>query len=85
MPCKRSFLSVTTMIRIYVGLRNEGTSVWRPVDAVPISENVFEIASGSVPEDEEWEFAPGATVRCERRKLSDGPALVAVELVRPAI
>lgn len=73
------------MIRIYVGLANEGTSVWRPVEAVPISDNVFKIAAGSVPEGEQWEFAPGATVRCERRQLSDGPALVAVELVRAAI
>jgi hypothetical protein len=73
------------MIKIYVALANEGTSVWRPVEAVPISENVFKIASGSMPENEEWEFAPGATVRCERRQLSDGPALVAIELVRSAI
>ena len=74
-----------TMTTIHVALVNEGTAVWRPVEAVPVSENVFRIASTKVADDEEWEFAPGATVRCERRDLSGGPAIVAVELVRAAI
>ena len=73
------------MTTIYVALANEGISVWKPVEAVPITENVFRIAPSSVPDGEEWEFAPGTTVRCERRDLSGGPALVAVELLRIAI
>jgi hypothetical protein len=73
------------MTTIYVALINEATSVWRPVEAVPITENVFRIAPGSVPDGEEWEFAPGTTVRCESRDLSGGPSLVAVEHLRPAI
>jgi hypothetical protein len=75
----------TSITTIYVALANEGTSVWRPVQAVPIGDNVFRIAPTEVPDGEEWEFAPGSIVRCERRSLSSGPALVAIELVRSAI
>jgi len=52
---------------IYVRLLGEGTDVWRPVEAVAISPDVFEIAAdAAVPSDERWEFGPGARVRCNR-------------------
>jgi hypothetical protein len=69
---------INAMPTIYVSLRGEGVDVWRPVDATPEGNSIFRIAGGASPSDEEWEFAPGARVRCEVRVLSDGPALVAV-------
>lgn len=36
------------------------------------------------PEDEEWQFQIGDVVRCERRLLSGGECLVAVELLAPS-
>jgi hypothetical protein len=33
----------------------------------------------SMPEGETWEYGPGQIVRCEKKKLSTGKALVAVE------
>ncbi len=73
------------MTEIYVALLDEGTDVWRPVQATELTNGVFRIAPTKPPNDEVWEFEPGATVRCERRHLSGGSALVAIELVPPAI
>jgi hypothetical protein len=69
---------------IYVALLGEGTEVWRPVNAALRAGGLFEIISrNDDPEDELWQFPPGSLVRCERRQLSEGPRLVAVELLRP--
>lgn len=51
---------------IYVPLLNEGTDVWRPVEATRLAEDLYLIL-GVVPEDETWAFPPGSTVRCEVR------------------
>ena len=65
---------------IYISLLNEGTDVWRPVDAEMISEMVFKIPiTTTVPDDEEWMFKPGDTVKCQMRKLSGGSRLIAIE------
>ena len=32
-----------------------------------------------VPEGEAWEFQPGQIVRCQKKNLSSGKALVAIE------
>jgi hypothetical protein len=74
-----------SMTEIYVALLDEGTSVWRPVKAIALPGDLYKIGPAKPPGDEVWEFGPGATVRCERRDLSEGPALVAIELVSPAI
>ncbi len=55
---------------IYVALLNEGTSCWRPVRAEVLDGGLYRIL-GSVPEEESWEFEPGATVRC-REKIFNG-------------
>ena len=75
------------MTEIYVALLDEGTAVWRPVPAIDLGNNVFRLSPKSPPsDDEQWEFTPGETVRCERRALSGGvPVLVAVERVVAAI
>jgi len=71
------------MTEIYVAMLDEGTSVWRPVAAIDLGKNVFQLAPKFPPsDDEEWEFAPGEKVRCERRAVSGGPpVLVAIERV----
>ncbi len=65
-------------IRIFIPLEDEGTDVWRPVDAFRIEGDTYRIAVVSVPDDEEWSFRPGDVVRVEQRMLSGGPSLVAV-------
>jgi hypothetical protein len=66
-------------IKVYVYLQNEGTDAWRPVDAVEEGDSIFRITSA--PEgDEAWQFPSGSRVVCEEKKLSGGPALVAVRL-----
>ena len=66
---------------IYIYLKNEGTDVWRPVEAESVSGDVYRIVSiNADPEDEHWEFGTGELVRCESRVFSGGKTgLVAVE------
>ena len=59
------------MAIIYMPLLNEGTDVWRPVEATQLSGDLYRV-DGSVPEDEEWAFPPGAIVRCERTTIKEG-------------
>ena len=70
-------------ITVYVALLNEGTDVWRPVDAKHIEGDVYRIAEiNSVPSDENWQFSPGDLVRCRERTFGDsGNQLVAEELI----
>lgn len=67
------------MATVYVALRDEGVDVWRPVDAEQLTESIYRLADEPPVKGEVWQFAPGSTVRCELRELSDGLALVAVE------
>jgi hypothetical protein len=69
---------------VFVPLKNEGTTVWRPANASACGVNVYRLEDTSV-EGEEWQFPPGALVRCESRSFSDGTAgLVAVALAEPS-
>jgi hypothetical protein len=63
---------------VQVSFLDEGTAVWRPVVARLVKPGWFQLL-GPVPYSERWEFPPGAVVRCERRALSGGVVLVAVE------
>ncbi|MBA4147934.1 MAG: hypothetical protein H0X66_07435 [Verrucomicrobia bacterium] len=56
---------------IYIELVDEGTQVWRPVEAEQVREGVFRII-GRQPEDEHWQFASGSFVRCRERTFSGG-------------
>ena len=72
--------------KIYMPLLDEGTPVWRPVMAERLDRERFIIISNDIdPEDEEWQFSTGDTVRCEMKELMDGEtkiiALVAVEKI----
>jgi hypothetical protein len=67
---------------IYVYLLNEGTDVWRPIDAVPMADGLYRIPQNiKISEDEDWQFVPGTTVRCSLRRLSGGDRLIAVEVI----
>ena len=68
------------MATIYLALKDEGVDVWRPVEATDQGGGIYRISDAPIPDREMWEFAPGSPVRCERRQLSDGPAVVAVAL-----
>ena len=73
-----------SLATIYVALLNEGTDVWRPVQALRRANGVFEIVSrNDDPESEYWQFSPGSLVRCIERDLAHGPSLVAVEMIAP--
>lgn len=68
---------------IYVALLNERTDVWRPVSADRLNDGAFRVL-GPIPDDEEWEFPPGAVVTCERHTFRDGSqkmVAVAVALI----
>ena len=66
--------------RIFVKLLAEGTTCWKPINANPIGDGVFEVL-GIVPAGEAWEFAPGAHVRCKPIRFADGSTgLVATQL-----
>lgn len=77
---------MTALSTIYVALLDEGTSVWRPVEAQLLGENIYRIVSENAdPDDEHWEFSTGSLVRCEVRRLSGGEAIVAVEISQKAV
>jgi len=42
-------------------LLNEGTDVWRPVEAEALGNGLYRV-TGQAPDDEEWAFPSGATV-----------------------
>jgi hypothetical protein len=46
---------------ILMPLLNEGTPVWRPVEADALGDGCYRI-TGQAPDDEEWAFPRGALV-----------------------
>jgi hypothetical protein len=67
-------------VTVYVKLLEEGTDVWRPVEAQHLHDHCF-LLLGKPEDDEMWEFSSGSTVICEHRELSGGICEVAVRLV----
>jgi hypothetical protein len=55
---------------IYVTLLDEGTNVWRPVEAVCLGGGLYRIVS-TPPRDEHWQFTTGQAVQREPRRFSD--------------
>lgn len=70
----------TMTATVYVKLLDEGTDVWRPVVAEKVAEGLFRLVGKRDDSDEVWEFDTGSIVRVERRTLSSGSEIVAVEL-----
>src|SRR5438552_6999989 len=56
---------------IYMPLIGEGIECWRPVRAVPVSADIFEVAN-KLSENESWAFAPFFRVRCRNKVFADG-------------
>jgi hypothetical protein len=69
--------AVTT---IYIELLEEGTQVWRPVQAALEYGYVYRLPQTLAQEmtGEVWAFPPGSLVHCEMRDFDDGPGLVAM-------
>jgi hypothetical protein len=70
---------------IYIAVLDEGVDVWRPVPARKIDDSTYTILRPADydPEDERWEFPPGSTVVCQRKRTAQGNILAAVELKQP--
>ena len=70
-------------VEIYVPLLDEGTEVWRPVEAIKIGEGIYRIVSDNQkPDDELWKYVTGDIVRCIRQMLSSGfESIVAIEKI----
>jgi hypothetical protein len=66
---------------IFILLLNEGLEVWRPVKAVEIEKDVYQIISKSETTDDEiLAFNYQDLVKCRQKKFSDGiQGLVAYE------
>jgi len=59
--------------QIYVALLDEGTEVWRPVEAVHVRDDIYRIIGLNLnPEDERWQFSSGDVVRCRSHTFGDG-------------
>ncbi len=63
---------------IYVTLVGEGLNVLRAVRAEHLGRDFYKIAE-EMPEGETWQWGPGQVVRCKKRALSSGKAMVAFE------
>ncbi len=57
---------------ILVSLLDEGTAVWRPVDAEHLRDDIYRIVGSPADETEKWQFAPGSVVRCREHTFSAG-------------
>lgn len=68
--------SSTDLATVFVRLLDEGTDVWRPVQARRLGDTTYQIADDPVPDHEAWSFQPGDIVVVEQRP--DGQSLVAV-------
>jgi hypothetical protein len=70
---------------IYVKLLDEGTIAYRPVAAIEVESDIFEITGFDIytPEDEVLEFSTGARVLVEEKNLSGENVLVAITDMGP--
>lgn len=72
---------------VYVQLMGEGTTVFRPTTAETLGRWVARLLPtvDYNPDDEDWEFKPGAVVRVREHVFADGECgLLAVSLARLA-
>jgi hypothetical protein len=61
-----------------VTLVGEGLNVLRAVGAEHLGRDFYKIIE-PMPDGEVWQFAPGQVVRCKKKNLSSGKAMVAIE------
>ncbi|MBO4773612.1 MAG: hypothetical protein J5516_02380 [Bacteroidales bacterium] len=67
---------------IYVQLLDEGTRVYRPVPAIKIRDDIYELKGAEIYDttDETWEFVPGSHVMVKEEHLGEKNVLVAHKL-----
>ncbi|MCP5468593.1 MAG: hypothetical protein H7A32_04925 [Deltaproteobacteria bacterium] len=65
---------------IYIKLLEEGTNVYRPVPAIEVKKNIYQVKGEEIydPEDEVWEFKPSTHVIVEEQELEGELVPVAV-------
>jgi hypothetical protein len=63
---------------IYINLVGEGLNVLRAVRAENLGRDYYRIVE-EMPEGETWQYGPNQVVRCKKRNLSSGKAMVAFE------
>lgn len=70
---------------IYIQLLEEGTKVYRPVPAIEIENNIYEVQGFEIydPEDEVWEFLPGTCVLVKEQILDGNNVLIAIKKQNP--
>jgi hypothetical protein len=56
---------------IYMPLVGEGTNGWRPVRAVQVAPDLFEVLD-HIPDGESWAFAPRSRLRCREHVFNSG-------------
>lgn len=80
-PWESGYFETVEEVEICVFLDDEGTDCWRPVMALPIENDLYQITSiNDNPEDEKWQYSRGDIVRCANKVLSDNTNhLVAIE------
>ncbi len=65
---------------VYIRLLNEGVLVYRPVPAMRVTSDVYVVGGADIydPEDETWEFPPGAHVVVQKRAIESGGEAVLI-------
>jgi len=63
--------SSTDAAIVYVRLLDEGTDVWRPVEAQRVGSTTYRLSDTPAPEDEVWSFQPGDIVVVELQDAAD--------------
>ena len=71
----------TSTSPIYIHLLDEGTTVVRPTQGVPLGSGVYRVlpTADYDPDDEHWQFPPGSIVRCVMERREGEDVLVAHE------
>lgn len=66
-------------VTLYVFLLDEDVDVWRPVKAVRLHDNVYQITEQLYDREiEKWEFGPGEQVVAEPRVFEGRTVLTAI-------
>lgn len=66
---------------VFVKLLGEDVDVWRPVAAVHIANDTYELVDQPYDrETETWQFEPGELIVCKPIEVSEGLILAAIRL-----
>lgn len=63
--------SSTDAAIVYVRLLDEGTDVWRPVEAERLGATTYRLSAQPRPADETWSFQPGDIVVVELQDAAE--------------